>query len=129
VTTVVLDTCALLWLAAEPERLSQRAREVLSEPASELAVSAISAWEIAVKTSRGKLELPTAAPLWWDAVLARYGLRELPVTAAIAMAAVAEALPHNDPADRIIVATARHSNARLLTGDRLLLSAVPFAVW
>ncbi|MBN1611609.1 MAG: type II toxin-antitoxin system VapC family toxin [Polyangiaceae bacterium] len=126
---LVLDTCVLLWLAAEPLRLSTRVRDRLLDERNELAVSAISAWEIAIKTARGKLELPREPSVWWQAALARYRLREVPVTAAIAMAAVAEALPHNDPADRIVVATARLLNAQLLTRDQVLLSAVPFSVW
>lgn len=127
-TQVVLDTCTLLWLTAEPERLSRSARDLLSDPGAELTIYSISAWEIAIKVHKRKLELPVDPLTWWDAALARYRIRELPVTGAVAMASVAERLPHNDPADRIIVATARLSHARLVTGDRVLLEAVPFAL-
>ena len=51
----LLDTCAVLWLAGEPARLSSRVREIVKDPSSELFVSAISAWEIAIKAQKGRL--------------------------------------------------------------------------
>jgi len=51
------------------------------------------------------------------------------VTGSIAMAAVAEELPHGDPADRIVVATARSLGAKLLTADKILRATIPFVVW
>jgi PIN domain nuclease of toxin-antitoxin system len=126
---VVLDTCALLWLAGDPSRLSERARQILVDPSNTLSVSAISAWEIAIKTRKGRLELPATPDAWWAATLSRYQINELPVSAAIAFDSVATTLPHNDPADRLIVSTARVIGAQLLTADRLLLDAVTFATW
>lgn len=126
---VVLDTCTLLWLAGDPSKLSGRARQVLVDPSNELWVSAISAWEIAVKTRKSRLTLPTEVDAWWNAALSGYRIREAPVSATIAIESVTATLPHNDPADRLIVATARVMSATLLTGDRVLLDAVAFAVW
>jgi PIN domain nuclease of toxin-antitoxin system len=64
VTPVVLDTCVVLWLADRQEALSAKARDLLAAPAITLHASAISAWEIAIKTQRGKLGLPTAPHVW-----------------------------------------------------------------
>jgi len=107
----LLDTCAILWLAGDPGRLSTKAREIVTDPSSELFVSAISAWEIAIKAQKGRLDLPSPPGPWWSLLLGSYPLREVPVSAAIALASVTEALPQNDPADRIIVSTARKMGA------------------
>ena len=128
-TVLLLDTCALLWLGSEPARLSVRARELLSARDASLAVSAISAWEIALKASKQRLRLPMDASDWWSEVLAAYQIQEVPVSAAIAMNSVAESLPHNDRADRMVVATARALGAQLVTADEVLRKHVPFAVW
>ena len=77
-TVLVLDTCALLWLGSEPARLSVRARELLSARDASLAVSAVSAWEIALKASKQRLRLPMDASDWWSEVLAAYQIQESP---------------------------------------------------
>jgi PIN domain nuclease of toxin-antitoxin system len=66
VTPVVLDTCVALWLAGQQDALSATARGVLADPQVTLFISAISAWEIAVKSRKGKLGLPTAPEVWWE---------------------------------------------------------------
>jgi PIN domain nuclease of toxin-antitoxin system len=129
VTPVVLDTCVVLWLAGQQDALSASARGILADRAVALNVSAISAWEIAIKTRKGKLRLPSAAEVWWQRFLHSFGVNEVAVTGAIAVGAVAEDLPHGDPADRIIVATARSLGARLVTADNVLRESVPFAIW
>jgi PIN domain nuclease of toxin-antitoxin system len=105
----------------ETDRVCER--ELLSARDASLAVSAISAWEIALKASKQRLRLPMDAPYWWSEVLAAY---QIP---AIAMNSVAESLPHNDPADRMVVATARALGAQWVTADEVLRKHVPFAVW
>jgi PIN domain nuclease of toxin-antitoxin system len=118
---IVLDTHALLWwVGGDTARLGTRAkREIESERKSgEIVVSSITAWEIALLVSRGRLGLAADVDLWLANVARVDGLRFAPVDNAIAVAAVK--LPgeiHRDPADRIIVATARHYNASLVTGD------------
>jgi PIN domain nuclease of toxin-antitoxin system len=95
----------------------------------QLHASAISAWEIAIKVHKGKLGLPSAPRIWWETFLYSYGVNEVAVTGTIAMNAVEQELPHADPADRIIVATARSLGAQLVTADNLLRKALPFAIW
>ena len=128
-TPIVLDTCVVLWLAGQPDSLSSSARTVLSDPTVALYVSAISAWEIAIKTRKGKLTLPNAPETWWGTFLNSFGVNEVAVTGSIALVAVAEELPHGDPADRIVVATARGLGAKLLTADKILREALPFVIW
>jgi PIN domain nuclease of toxin-antitoxin system len=66
---------------------------------------------------------------WWQTFLNSFGVNEVAVTGSIAMGAVAEELPHGDPADRIVVATARSLGAKLLTADKILRETIPFVVW
>ena len=58
---LLIDTCVLLWMAREQTRISTRAQEALADAGTEIFVSAISAFEIAVKSKKGKLTLPEAA--------------------------------------------------------------------
>ncbi len=119
---ILLDTCALLWIVMELERLTARAKSLVAMPAANLAVSAISAFEIAVKARKNKLDLKLPADEWWRTALTHHGIASIPVSAEIALASVAlasVALPphHNDPADRIIIATAELLTAPVITSD------------
>lgn len=117
---VLLDTCALLWLVGDPARLSARAGAVLAAAETELAISAISAFEIAVKHKKGKLALPMPARDWLREAFVAYGLVELPVTAEIAALAPGVSVPHADPCDRIIIATAQLHGLQVVTSDHLI---------
>lgn len=68
--------------AGQQGALSANARRVLADPAVALHVSAISTWEIAIKTRKGKLELPSAAEVWRQTFLNSFGVNEVPVTGA-----------------------------------------------
>ncbi len=114
-TTVLLDTHVLHWWAAEPERVGPGATRTLEE-ADELAVAAISWWELAWLATHGRVVsgIPVAT---WLGRLARE-VRTVPITPAIAAAAAA--LPASfprDPADRLIYATAVEHGWRLVTKD------------
>jgi len=103
---LLLDTCALLWLAGDQDKLSSRARAALVRSADVLHVSAISALEIAIKVARRKLVLPLEPAAWYPKVLERYRVREVPLTGLIALRAPLVNLVQADPADRIVVSTA-----------------------
>lgn len=114
---MLLDTCVLLWLVGEPDRLSIRARDAIATHAGSLIVSSISAFEIGVKVERGKLELPAAPGSWFDQALHLHGLDEVPVDGRIATRATALPRHHADPADRIIVATGLERRCAVVTPD------------
>jgi PIN domain nuclease of toxin-antitoxin system len=114
---VLLDTHAFLWAAGGSERLSPTALAVLEGPEHELLFSAASAYEIGVKVSRGRLELPDAAEAFVATRVAVFELRELPVTTAHALAAAALPAHHRDPWDRLLVAQARAERVPILTAD------------
>jgi PIN domain nuclease of toxin-antitoxin system len=119
---LLLDTNALVWLAADSDRLGGEARAAIAAAIEEssLLVSAISFWEVALLTRRGRLAGPADADVWRDEALAS-GIEELPVTGTIGIAAVALDGLHGDPADRLIVATAIAFDATLVTADKALL--------
>jgi PIN domain nuclease of toxin-antitoxin system len=120
---VVLDTQAWLWWTHDPKRLSQVAREAVqqAESTNGILVSAISAWEIAVKSALGKLELAMDIDAWYGQARTYPNLVVEPLSARIAIDSTR--LPgsfHKDPADRIIVALARHHGVSLVTTDKLI---------
>ena len=123
VQPVVLDTCAVLDLA-EGLRLHDVAARKLRDAAEtrEVWMPAVVALELAQKAWVGKLRFDPLLAIWLKLMLRRLDARQLPLTAPIAMAAYALPEPfHRDPADRMIVATARRLKALILTSDRKIL--------
>lgn len=124
-SAVLLDTHVLVWLVAGDERLrpAVRRRIEAAAQAQQLWVSAITPWEIGMLVAKGRLVLDRDVMDWLQAALALPGVRLAPLEPALAVASTR--LPgelHGDPADRLIVATARHLGATLVTAD-LALSA------
>jgi PIN domain nuclease of toxin-antitoxin system len=117
---LLLDTCTLLWMSSDPSRLSESARGLIREYADGLFVSAISAFEIAIKHRKDAITLPMSPHDWYARVLHHHGINELPVTGRIAMLAVELPPQHNDPCDRIIIATARVEGLTIVTPDSLI---------
>jgi PIN domain nuclease of toxin-antitoxin system len=117
---ILLDTCTLLWLAADQSSLSETAIQAIQKNANCLYVSAISAYEIAIKNRQGKILLPMAPDEWFPAVLKHHGIEEIPVTSAIAAAYAMLPDWHDDLCDRIIIATAKEYNMPVLTPDPFL---------
>ena len=113
---LLLDTCALVWLASTPGRFSGEIRVRLAE-ADRLFYCPISAWEIALKAGRGKLALPLPPRDWFDRVVARYGLEAAPLDEAVLFRAAELPWHHRDPADRFIIATALEKGLPVVTGD------------
>jgi PIN domain nuclease of toxin-antitoxin system len=100
----------------DPALLSQDARDAIADPANDVLVSAVVAWEIAIKRGLGKL----TAPPDFDAAIQSCGFIPLPITIAHALAT--ESLPpyHRDPFDRMLVAQAQIENCTIITRDQVL---------
>jgi len=113
----LLDTCTLLWLASDQAQLSVASREALAAGAGKLFVSAISAFEIGVKHNKGKLTLPSPPAVWFPKALKLHGIRQIAITPRIALRATALPPLHNDPMDRLIIATAQLRRLVLITPD------------
>jgi PIN domain nuclease of toxin-antitoxin system len=118
----VLDTNALLWLAEGDRRLGRNARRIADRAlaADQLAVSAITFWEISTLQHKGRLRLDRPVEVWRGGLLAK-GVLEIPTTGEIGIAAATFTDVLSDPADRIIVATALREGALLLTSDERIL--------
>jgi PIN domain nuclease of toxin-antitoxin system len=127
-TSLLLDTCAVLWLAgAQPMRTDAMTQLEGARQTASIYVSPISAWELGTLTQprgsrRPRLELFMSLAEWFSRFMAQPGLRDAPFTAEIAIAAAS--LPswhHQDPGDRLLVATARHSGLAIVTRDDKIL--------
>lgn len=113
---LLLDTCALLWLASGDPALSEKARSLI-ENAEILYVSPVTAWEIAVKTAKGKIQLPLSPREWFDAVVKLYDITVLKLTADDMLKSAELPWLHKDPADRFIIATALKNGFMVVTAD------------
>ncbi len=113
---ILLDTCCLLWLANEDAQLSEKASKAIDE-AHFTFVSPVSAWEIGLKESKGKLRFNDPLPLWWRKVMETHDLTELPLRGEEAVHSASLPLLHRDPADRLLISVAIKHNMTLLTPD------------
>lgn len=113
---MILDTCALIFLASGDRRLSQAVRERLSKQPARW-FCAISSFEIALKYRQKKLELPLPPAQWLQKMSQRYALTEVPVDSALCLAAVALPNHHRDPFDRFIIAAAKRLDVPVVTID------------
>jgi PIN domain nuclease of toxin-antitoxin system len=121
---IIIDTHVWLWLLHDPSQLSNAARAQIEikEAQNGILVSAISVWEIAVKSSLGKLALPLPIDDWYALAKSHSGIVIEALNPEDAIASTQ--LPgdfHKDPADRIIVAMARRYNVPLITCDNNIL--------
>ena len=101
---ILLDTCALLWLATAPERLSARVRTIIEDRSSVLFVSTASAWEIGIKWQQGRLDLQNTPRAFLTEALSAYSLTALPVRFEHALAGADLPQHHKDPFDRMLIA-------------------------
>ncbi len=114
---MILDTCALLWLASGDRRLSRAALKEINA-AAVVYVSAISGFEIASKVAKGKLKLPHPPQVWFEKVVGHHGLTILPLELDVCIAAAQLPQIHNDPCDRFIIAAAKLHDLTVLTSDK-----------
>ena len=127
---VVLDTCALFWWVAMPEKLSPTAREVCQDMESRGGVvSSISFWEIGVKARKGKLDLGVDFAVFCQRVRETGILDIAPVDLATWQENLSLEWENRDPADRTIVATARLRALPLLTADEEMHAFHPGCIW
>lgn len=121
-TPILLDTHTLLWLVSAPDQVSDAAREVIADPSREVAVSVVSAWEIAIKTRLGRLDGEPLLSAWPD-IMAAMAVTELVIEASDAIMAGRLSWAHRDPFDRMIVAQAARRGLTIATRDTHILGA------
>ncbi len=125
---LLLDTHIWLWYAAGDTRLRPPIRRLLQGGEQEVWFSAVSVWEITLLAGRRRAGLEPNLRSWLPSGLAQAGVREAPMTAEIALAAAELPWAHQDPADRLLAATAQVMGLVLVTADRRLLGAPGLAV-
>jgi PIN domain nuclease of toxin-antitoxin system len=122
---IVLDTHAWIWWVSNPEFLSDKAKQIIDEAVTNrnVLISSISVWEVAILVSRGRLKLTMNPDDWVAASEALPFFDFVPVSNSIALKSVQlPGILHNDPADRIIIATAISMGAVLVTKDEKIRS-------
>jgi len=114
---LLLDTHVVLWSATAPDRLSPEARAALEDGTHDVLVSIVTAWEIAIKQSLGKLELARPAEQWLPEVLKRTGFEvaELGLSAALRVRKLD--WHHRDPFDRLLIAQALDQGYTIVSRD------------
>lgn len=117
---LLLDTHALVFLASDQKKLTPRGKSLLRQSVGRLFFSAISSLEIALLVKRGRLELPLPAAAFVTESIRQHGISELAVDTPIAIAAAGLPDIHNDPFDRILIATALVHGLDLFSKDTVL---------
>ena len=120
---ILLDTCAVIWIRLG-QRMKPSSLELIADNAvdNQVFVSPFTAWELSLLSSRGRLNLGMDAESWLTDLLRRDGmaLSPLPVSVLVAAHQLPGTPPH-DPADRILIATARQFGHAIVTRDRRIL--------
>jgi PIN domain nuclease of toxin-antitoxin system len=114
---MLLDTCALLWLAHDQSKLSDDVLHRI-EASAAVFISAVSGFEVALKCRAGKLRLPIPPRQWIDEISDHHRIDVIDLDLEISMSAVDLPPIHKDPCDRFIIATARTRNLPVVTADR-----------
>ena len=117
---LLLDTQIFLWCLDQTARIPPLAREAIEATDNDVLVSAVVIWEIAIKASTGRLEIPAADLRRLPRLIEAMGFDELSVLAKHAAGVYALPWHHRDPFDRLMIAQARDENLTLITVDRTI---------
>ena len=125
---LLLDTHIWLWGLQEPQNLSRRVASAIENPANELWLSPMSIWELVMLVEKRRVTLNTATETWVAQAMSRAPVREAPITYEVALETRQVRLPHRDPVDHLLVATARVFELTLVTADQRLIGAKGLSV-
>jgi PIN domain nuclease of toxin-antitoxin system len=125
---LLLDTHIWVRSVLQPERLSARVARHLTNPENEIWLSAVSIWELRLLHDKGRMRLMPDPITWINDNLSRLKIREAPLTFEVALAISSLKLPHNDPADGFIAATAKVFGLTLVTADEQLAKLADISV-
>jgi PIN domain nuclease of toxin-antitoxin system len=125
---LLLDTHVILWSAAEPEKLPSKIAEELEKELNELWFSPISVWEILLLAEKGRVVIKADHEKSIRKMFKKLPFREAVINQEVAIQSRKINLPHQDPADRFLAATAIVYDLTLVTADRRLIGAKDFSV-
>jgi PIN domain nuclease of toxin-antitoxin system len=120
---LLLDTHIWLWYALADPQLSENLRSTINSETTELWLSPISIWEVLLLAEKRRISLQSDTTDWIDQSLKALAICEAPLNRQIAILSRQIELPHQDPADRFIAATAIHYQLQLATVDTHLTGA------
>ena len=120
---LLLDTHIWIWSLLEPAKLSRRVRAELETAENELWLSPVSVWELLILIEKGRVAVDKDPVPWVAEVSRTVALREAPLTHEVAVESRVIDLPHQDPVDRFLAATARVYDLTLVTADDRLLGS------
>lgn len=119
----LLDTHVWLWYLAGSDRLPRSLRALVDESAADCWLSPISIWEVGLLAERGRVEIQGELRSWAEEALVSLPLREAPLNREVALRSREIRLPHRDPADHFLAATALVYELTLVTVDDRLTAA------
>jgi PIN domain nuclease of toxin-antitoxin system len=125
----LLDTHTFLWWNMDDPRLSGRARQILADGSNEIFLSAASAWEIAIKTARGRLTLPEPPASYVPSRMALHHFHHLPIQVSHALHVFKLPDLHQDPFDRLLVAQSQLEELPILTADEIIARYEVEIIW
>ena len=114
---LLLDTHAFLWWVTDNDKLSRKARAAITETANECFLSVVSAWEMAIKSSVGKLKLPEPLDRFVPAQLVANGFVQLPIEFRHVAKVATLTFHHRDPFDRLLIAQAIEEKMHIVSAD------------
>ena len=125
----LLDTHTFLWWCAAEPKLSVDATTVISNSENVIYVSAVSAWEIAIKSRLGKLPLPSKPDDFMSKMLQRHAFSVLEISMKHTLAEYYLPIHHHDPFDRLLIAQASLENMTLISNDKLITKYQITTLW
>jgi PIN domain nuclease of toxin-antitoxin system len=125
----LIDTHVFLWWNAGDDRLSTRAREFILDSSNEIVLSAASAWEIAIKAARGRLQLPLPPHQYVPERMAQDAFVALDIQLGHVLTAAALPAFHADPFDRVLVAQAQAEGIPIVTADDAFKHYAVDTIW
>ena len=126
---LLLDTCAFLWLAAQPEKLSETAIQAINAPENILHLSDVSIWEISLKHSTGKLPLPEPPRIWVPKQARFFHLFRVKIEPEALFKSGELPRTHQDPFDRLIAAQALNEPFHLVSPDEPFRAYGVSCIW
>jgi PIN domain nuclease of toxin-antitoxin system len=125
---LLLDTHIWIWSVGDPQRLSRRVAKALEDVQNQLWLSPVSIWEALLLHRKGRLKVPEGFSTWVTRALTTMPLTEAPLNFEVAAALTAVSLPHADPADHFLAASAKAFGLTLITSDRNLIRTKEISV-
>ena len=126
---LLLDTHVFLWWIDDAPALSRKARTAIADPQNQCLLSLVSSWEMAIKLSLGKLELPAAIEHFIPEQLAANGFGQLQINFRQVAKVATMAYHHRDPFDRLLIAQAIEEDVPVVTSDPVFKKYGVKVIW